>query len=108
MFETASYLAKPNGLLTQTEQDEIVQVLARDPTCGDVVVGTGGIRKMRFAFGGRGKSGGARVVYHFRDHGMPLYVLTLFAKNEKANLSLAERNALARLVKELVRAHRKE
>ena len=108
MFETASYLAKADGLLTQTEQDEVVEVLARDPTCGDVIVGSGGIRKMRFAFGHRGKSGGARVVYYFRDHGMPLYLLTLFAKNEKANLSLAELNALARLVKDLVRAHRKD
>ena len=60
---------------------------------------------MRFAVGGRGKSGGVRVVYYFHSEAIPVYLLTLFAKNEKANLTKAERNALARLVNELKRAH---
>ncbi len=50
-----------------------------------------------------GKSGGARVVYYFHSDVMPVFVLDIFAKNEKANLSKAERNALARLVQILKR-----
>jgi hypothetical protein len=46
-----------------------------------------------------------RIVYYFHNETMPIYLLTLFAKNEKANLTQAERNALARLVVLLKRAH---
>ena len=51
---------------------------------------------------GRGKSGGVRVIYYFHSEAMPLYLLTMFAKNERSNLSKAERNALADLVAVLV------
>jgi len=60
------------------------------------------VRKLRWARGGRGKSGGVRVIYYFHSGVMPLYLLTMFAKNERANLSKAERNALAELVDALV------
>jgi len=63
---------------------------------------TGGIRKLRWARSGGGKSGGIRVIYYFHDESMPLYLLTAFGKNEKANLSKEERNLLATIVKELV------
>jgi hypothetical protein len=52
--------------------------------------------------GGRGKSGGVRVIYYFHDERLPLYLLTLFAKNEQANLTMKERNLLANLVDTLV------
>jgi hypothetical protein len=60
------------------------------------------VRKLRWARDGRGKSGGVRVIYYFHSEAMPLYLLTMFAKNERANLSKAERNALAGLVDVLV------
>ena len=64
--------------------------------------GTGGIRKLRWSRQGGGKSGGVRVIYYFRNENMPLYLLTIFGKGEKANLSKAERNELAKLVQILV------
>ena len=85
----------------------MVQMIARDPDCGAVMRGTGGIRKVRFAIEGRGKSGGVRVVYYFHSEAMPVYLLTVFAKNEKANLTPAERNALTRLVVVLQRENGK-
>ena len=60
--------------------------------------GTGGVRKVRFAIGGRGKSGGARVIYYFHSDAIPAFLLTVFAKNEKENVTPAERNALVRMV----------
>jgi hypothetical protein len=72
------------------------------PKAGDVMRGTGGVRKLRWGKGGRGKSGGVRVIYYFHDARLPLYLLTLFAKNEQANLTVSERNALAALVDTLV------
>ena len=76
--------------------------MASYPTAGDLIEGTGGVRKLRWARDGRGKSGGVRVIYYFHSEAMPLYLLTMFAKNERANLSKAVRNALAGLVDLLV------
>lgn len=70
--------------------------------------GTGGVRKVRFARDGGGKSGGFRVVYFFHDLEMPLYLLTLFAKNAKSSLSQAETNQLRELTRVLVSVHKGE
>ncbi len=61
----------------------------------------GGIRKVRFARSGRGKSAGVRVIYYYYNAERPIYLLEIFGKNEKANLTLAERNALAKVVNEI-------
>ncbi len=107
VFETAAYLARAAKHLSEAEQHAVVQMVARDPTCGSLMEATGGVRKVRFAVGGRVKSGGVRVVYYFHSEAMPLYLLTLFAKNEKANLTRVERNTLARFVADLKAAHRR-
>ena len=65
--------------------------------------GTGGIRKLRWATGGKGKSGGVRVIYYFHNESIPLFLLSLFHKNEKANLSRSERNEFAKLITLLVK-----
>jgi hypothetical protein len=67
----------------------------------------GGIRKLRWKREGSGKSGGVRVIYYFHDDRYPLFLLTLFGKSEKANISKAERNILAKLSGELLNAYRK-
>ena len=65
--------------------------------------GTGGIRKLRWGRGGKGKSGGVRVIYYYHNERIPLYLLTIFSKNERANLAKAEQNDLARLTDLLVK-----
>lgn len=72
-----------------------------DPKTGDVIRNTGGIRKMRFAFEHRGKSGSVRVIYIDFEVYEKIYLLTAYSKNEKDNLSKAERNELRELVKVL-------
>lgn len=79
------------------------KLLGRIPQRGRPYQGTGGIRKLRWRQGGRGKSGGVRVIYYFHSDRMPLYLLTVFAKNERADLSQAERNELSKLVRVLVK-----
>jgi hypothetical protein len=76
--------------------------LAVHPKAGDLIEGTGGVRKLRWGRGTQGKSGGVRVIYYVHSERMPLYLLTLFAKNEKANISKAERQELNDLVELLV------
>jgi hypothetical protein len=108
VVETPSYLADAERLFSPQERLAIVDRLATDPTCGVVIPGSGGIRKVRFGFGGRGKSGGARIVYLFSGKSLPVFVLAVFAKNEKADLSKAERNALARMVTDMIESYRRQ
>lgn len=100
--ELPEYLRVALRLLSEGERRAVIDHLAEHPRAGDLIEGTGGVRKLRWARGGRGKSGGVRVIYYFHSSAMPLYLLTLFAKNERANLSRAERNELAALVDVLV------
>lgn len=102
--ELPEYQRRAEKLLSQGERNDIINYLAEHPRSGDLLEGTGGIRKLRWGRGGQGKSGGVRVIYYVHSDVMPLYLLTLFAKNERANLSKAERNDLAGLVDILVSA----
>ena len=108
VVETPAYLADAERLFSSDERKAIVDRLAADPTCGVVIPASGGLRKVRFAFGSRGKSGGARIIYLFSGTSLPVFVLTVFAKNEKANLSAAERNALGKLVAAMVENYRRQ
>ena len=94
VVETPTYLAIANKLFSEEERADIVAMLAADPECGDLIRGTGGFRKVRVARKGMGKSGGARVVYIWRNQRFPVFLITVFAKNQKENMSMAERNTL--------------
>lgn len=89
-------------LLLPDERQDLIDYLAGHPKAGDIMEGTGGVRKLRWRRGGQGKSGGVRIIYYYHDDLMPLYLLTLFAKNNKANLTKAQRNELAGMVTLLV------
>ncbi|QSH91572.1 addiction module toxin RelE [Treponema medium] len=72
--------------------------LCKNPKLGDVMEGTGGIRKLRWALAGKGKSGGVRVIYFDIAFSKHIYLLTAFPKNLKENLSRRERNQMKNLV----------
>ncbi len=107
VVETSAYLKRAVKLLTDLEREEVVFLVADNPLVGDLLVGTGGVRKTRFARGDRGKSGGVRVVYFFYDEEIPVYLLTVFAKKDRANLTKDERNQLGKLTAKIVEAHQK-
>lgn len=88
------------------EVERLVTYLAGNPQAGDVIEGTGGCRKVRFARPGKGKSGGYRTVTFYTGPNIPVFLLTVFAKGEKVNLSKAERNDLAAMTGELVEEYR--
>ncbi|MFA7242392.1 MAG: type II toxin-antitoxin system RelE/ParE family toxin [Sulfuricellaceae bacterium] len=100
--ELPAYRTFAEKHLSEEERQAIIGYLAEHPKAGDVMQGTGGVRKLRWGKGGRGKSGGVRVIYYFHDERLPLYLLTLFAKNEQANLTVSERNTLVSLVDTLI------
>lgn len=100
--EMPEFARRSEHLLSGAERRDIIDYLANFPKAGVLIEGAGGIRKLRWSRQGSGKSGGARVIYYFHNERMPLYLLTVFGKGEKVNLSKAERNELAKLVRVLV------
>ena len=100
--ELPHYIRLAEKLLSEEERRDVIDYLAEHPKAGDLMEATGGVRKLRWRRGGQGKSGGVRVIYYYHDDDMPLYLLTLFAKGDKANLTKAERNELASLTSLLV------
>ena len=100
--EFAGYQRRADELLTADEQDAVVDLVAYDPTRGDLIPGTGSLRKLRIAVGGSGKRGGARVIYYFYSEDFPVLLLALYAKNEKSDLSAREKKGFTTLVQEIV------
>jgi mRNA-degrading endonuclease RelE of RelBE toxin-antitoxin system len=107
VIEFTAYRRRADELLTAEEQNAVVDFIAYDPTCGDVIPGTGGLRKLRVGQGERGKRGGARVIYYFYSADFPLLLLGVYAKNEKADLSAREKKKLTDAVKEVTGPWRK-
>jgi hypothetical protein len=107
VVETPSYITLAGKLFSESEREDIVAMVAKDPQCGDVMAGTGGFRKVRVPRQGMGKRGGARVVYIWRNDKFPVFLITVFPKNTKANLTKAERNALKKRADEIVDSYRR-
>ncbi len=101
VVETRAFTGRAKGRMSAAEVDRAIEVIARDPLCGDLIQGTGGIRKVRFAVKGRGKRGGVRIVYYNYNESMPVFLLNVFDKNEKADLTRAERNAFGKVARAL-------
>lgn len=76
VVETPEFLSATRKQMSDAERALLVDYLAYNPAAGDLIQGTGGVRKLRWALEGRGKSGGARVIYFYHDAGMPIFALT--------------------------------
>lgn len=107
VVETPEFLSATCKLMDDNERALLVDYLAHNPMAGDLVQGTGGIRKVRWALDGRGKRGGARVIYFYHDADMPLFALTAYAKNERADLSQQDKNDFRQLTTMLVDAFKR-
>ena len=102
VVETPEFLAGARRILTEGERAALIDFLADNPETGDLMEGTGGARKLRWGAKGKGKRGGARVITFYGGPRMPVFLLTIFAKGDRANLSKAERNELRQLLAGLV------
>lgn len=86
------------------EREELIWFLAANPKAGDEIPGTGGVRKVRLAAKGKGKSGGVRVIYYYYDGEKPLYAIFLYGKGEQADLTPDQTRAVSGFAAEIKKA----
>ena len=101
---TRAFHSKIGKIMTQAALQELGSYLILYPEQGQLIVGTGGVRKLRWknGFNTRGKSGGVRIIYHYSKNTLIL-LLNVYSKSEKENLTKAERNELKQIVPALVK-----
>jgi len=93
--ETQLFARAAEKIWNEDERAELVDFVAHNPEAGDVIPGTGGVRKLRWARPGGGKRGGARVVYFYYRPDCPLYLLLTYAKAQATDLNADEKKAVA-------------
>ena len=87
--------------ISAEEADALENEIASRPEAGNAIQGLEGVRKIRFGFGGRGKSGGGRAIYYLMIDDDLTFMITAYAKNEKLDLTPADRKVIAKIIKEL-------
>jgi hypothetical protein len=92
--------------MSEDEISALVDFLAQNPMAGEEMSGTGGCRKVRIRGRGKGKSGGYRTITFFTGETLPVFLITVFSKGERANLSEGERNKLGNLTKAIAEEYR--
>jgi len=97
-IEDPDFARERDDYLSDDEFLRLQLWLAARPTCGDVIRGSDGCRKLRWALKGRGKRGGARVIYFYRLSASQILLLKIYSKNEKTDLSPSEINRLKRKI----------
>jgi hypothetical protein len=103
VVETSTYLAMAAGMMDEAERAAVVNMIASDPRAGDLMQGTGGLRKVRIPLQGRGKRGGGRLITFFHDTDMPVFLIAAYAKNDLKDLDQKQRQA-AKVLTDAIRA----
>lgn len=107
VIETAGFLKDARVVgLSDDEREEIVDFISENPLTGVGIPGTGGARKVRFSAKGKGKSGGVRVITFYSGVDIPVFLLNVFAKGDKVNLTKAECNTLKKILGGIAEAYR--
>jgi hypothetical protein len=103
--ETILFTRQAADVWSDEERNGFVDFIARNPEAGDVIQDAGGVRKVRWSRQGSGKRGGVRVVYFYQHMDAPLYLLMVYAKARREDLSPDEKRAVRELAARLKRAH---
>ena len=101
VVETSQFIKKAEKLMSVQEKAELIDFIAANPEAGDIIPKTGGVRKLRFAREGQGKSGSFRVIYYYYNLKNPIFLFSVFGKNEKTNISDVEKNMLYKIIQKI-------
>ena len=97
-IETPVFTRQMTALVDDDDYADFQRELAKDPEAGDVIPGTGGLRKIRMAAKGHGKRGGARVIYYYFTRDAHIALLLAYAKNEAVDLTASQKKALKQVI----------
>lgn len=105
------FLRQADKIWSDEERAALIDHVARHPEHGDIIPGTGGVRKMRWGRTGSGKRGGARIIYFYHDVDHPLYLLLAYAKAQASDMTADEKkivSALAAIIKAAAHEEQKQ
>ena len=102
LVPVGTFEERARELLSEGEFDGMLDLLARRPKAGRVIQGTGGLRKVRIARKGRGKSAGTRVIYYYHNEDKPILLVQIYAKADQENLTAKQKKVLKKLVDEII------
>jgi hypothetical protein len=103
--ETLTFMRQAEGVWNDEEREAFVDFIARNPEAGDVIPETGGVRKIRWSMQGKGKRGGTRVIYFFHDRNVPIYLLMVYAKGVRENISPEAKKLVREFAARIKQAH---
>jgi mRNA-degrading endonuclease RelE of RelBE toxin-antitoxin system len=102
IVETHSFQKESQKILGESEIDKLKNFLSLNPQSGDIIPGLRGIRKIRWQVNQKGKSSGARIIFFFYNTNMPVFLLDIYRKSEKNDISFKEKKMLNNMIDELI------
>lgn len=108
VVELEPFTVEAAKLWSEEERLEFIGFIAENPEAGRVIPGTGGIRKVRWSRQGIGRRGGARVIYYYHSRAIPLFLLTVYAKSHREDVSPSELKQMGRTIAELKASYGKD
>ena len=106
VLEMPAFAQQAEGLFTEDERQQLAVFLGNGPEAGDLIKGTGGVRKLRWGAKGKGKRGGARVVYYYHDDEVPIFLFYCYSKSDQDDLSAKDRAELKKIVKAIAESYK--
>lgn len=104
--EVKGFTKAAKSALSEQELDALIELLSLNPTIGDVIPDTNGVRFLPFPAKSQGRNGRVRIIYYFRDLNAPVYLLALYGKGERMHLTATHKGLIRELVDELVNTYR--
>ncbi len=100
IIETPIFTKQVSELISDEHYADFQRKLCQNPDSGDIISGTGGLRKIRCSVEDRGKRGGIRIIYYWYTEGDRIYMLLAYAKNQQSDLNQQQKQILKKLVEE--------
>jgi len=107
VVETPEFIKQATTCMDDESRADFIKYIAENPLAGDLIVGTGGARKIRWqASINEGKRGGARVIYYYHDQDIPIFLFTAYKKNQKDNITAIEKGILKKIINLIVQTYK--
>ncbi len=107
VIETPEFIRQAKACMSNETREEFISFIAENPKAGSLITGTGGARKVRWqADAQSGKRGGVRIIYYYHDADMPIYLFTVYKKNQRDTLTDEEENMLQKIIKLIVKQYK--